>query len=182
MDGGFCFGSQHKDPVNILNLWFEESREGKRWSAGVHSRVQWFWHFFRNSICFMCFWFGLEIIRLVYKKKCCLKYWKVSILFYLLSFEKSSTAPYRGWKKNSSKLGVQGIKRSGILRWFKKCAEVLSLAKGKNFVTERLNFLGLGKFSKKLFFWEKIFGNFLEVKSSNKIETDQYFKKRFFIN
>ncbi len=32
------------------------------------SRVQWFWHFFRNSICFMCFWFGLEILRLVYKK------------------------------------------------------------------------------------------------------------------
>jgi hypothetical protein len=24
--------------------------------------------FFRNSICFMCFWFGLEILRLVYKK------------------------------------------------------------------------------------------------------------------
>ncbi len=24
--------------------------------------------FFRNSICFMCFWFGFEILRLVYKK------------------------------------------------------------------------------------------------------------------
>jgi hypothetical protein len=34
----------------------------------LQSRVQWFWHFFRNSICFMCFWFGLEILRLVYKK------------------------------------------------------------------------------------------------------------------
>ncbi len=31
-------------------------------------RVPWFWHFFRNSICFMCFSFGLEILRLVYKK------------------------------------------------------------------------------------------------------------------
>ncbi len=32
------------------------------------SRVQWFWQFFRNSICFMCFWFGLEILILVHKK------------------------------------------------------------------------------------------------------------------
>ncbi len=35
----------------------------------MYSRVQWFWHFFRNSICFMCFWFGLDILRLVYKKR-----------------------------------------------------------------------------------------------------------------
>jgi len=32
------------------------------------SRVQRFWHFFRNSICFMCFWFGLELLKLVYKR------------------------------------------------------------------------------------------------------------------
>jgi hypothetical protein len=87
----------------------------------------------------MCFWFGLEILRLVYKKVF-LKYWTVSILFDLLSFEKKSTAPYKSWKKISSKLAVQGIKRNGILRWFQKCGEVLSLAKGKKFVTEKLNF------------------------------------------
>ncbi len=34
--------------------------------ANTNTRVQWFWHFFRNSICFMWFWFGLEILRLVY--------------------------------------------------------------------------------------------------------------------
>ncbi len=33
----------------------------------TNSRVQWFWHFFINSIRFICFWFGLEILRLVYQ-------------------------------------------------------------------------------------------------------------------
>jgi hypothetical protein len=47
--------------------------------------------------------------------------------------------PYKKLQKISSKLGVQGIKRSGILRRFQKCAEVLSLAKGKTFFTEKLN-------------------------------------------
>ncbi len=87
--------------------------------------------FFWNSICLRCFWFGLEILRLVYKKRF-LKYWKVSIFFDILSSEK------RVERKISFKLGVQGIKRSGILRWFEKCAEVSSLAKGKNWKTEVL--------------------------------------------
>ncbi len=37
----------------------------------------------------MCFWFGLEILRLIIKKRL-LKYWTVPILFDLLSSEKSS--------------------------------------------------------------------------------------------
>jgi hypothetical protein len=65
----------------------------------------------------MCFWFGLEILRLVYKKVFFeIQYCTVSILFDLLYSEKSSDAPYKSFKKVSSKLGVQGIKRSGILR------------------------------------------------------------------
>ncbi len=78
----------------------------------------------------MCFWFGLELLRLIYKKVF-FELLNVSILFDLSSFEKNSTDPYKSWKNISSKLGVQGIKRSGILRWFQKCAEVSSLAKGK---------------------------------------------------
>jgi hypothetical protein len=31
-----------------------------------------------------------------------------------------------------------GIKRSGILRQFQKCAEVLSLTKGEKFFTDKL--------------------------------------------
>ncbi len=78
------------------------------------------------------------VFGLALKLKCFLKYWTVSILFDLLSFEKSSAAPYKSWKKISSKLAVQGIKRSGILRWFQKCGEVSSLAKGEKNFTEKL--------------------------------------------
>ncbi len=119
----------------------------------LYSRVQWFWNFVRNSICFMCFWFGLEILRLVYKNRF-LKYWMASILFDLLSSEKSSTAPHKSWKKISSKLGIQGIKRSGILHWFQKCEEVLCSAKGK-------------KIYRKTEFWRTFFAknHFSEKKS-----------------
>ncbi len=43
--------------------------------------------FFNNSIWLKCFWFGLEILRLVYKKHFW-KYWIVSILFDHLSSRK----------------------------------------------------------------------------------------------
>ncbi len=137
-------------------------------------RVQWFWHFFRNSICFMCFWFGLE--------------------------------------KKFFKIVRKGYQKSGILHWFKKCAEVLSLAKGKTVFYRKTYFSGT--FAKKRFsekksletswykrcahflnqpkiplllipfcaqFWGKKFSTLirdgaiiLEVKRSNKKETVQY--------
>jgi hypothetical protein len=49
----------------------------------------------------MCFWFGLEILRLVYKKAF-FKYLTVSILFDLLSSKKVAL-PLRRVLKNSSK-------------------------------------------------------------------------------
>ncbi len=49
----------------------------------LSSRVQWLWHFFRNSICFMCFWFGLEILRLVYKKAF---FWNIERFLSYLTF------------------------------------------------------------------------------------------------
>ena len=79
---------------------------------------------FPRSLCFMWFWFGLEILRLVYKKA----FFKILNGFYLIwpfNFQKNSTVPYKSWKKISSKLGAKGIKRSGILRWFQKCVELL---------------------------------------------------------
>ncbi len=111
----------------------------------------------------MCFWFDLEILRLVYKKA----FFEILNGFYLfdlLSSEKSS--PLQELKKVSSKLGIQGIKRSGILRWFKKCVEVSGLAKGEKNLYKKLNFEGLGKFSKKSFFWEKFFYTFLKNSAS----------------
>ncbi len=49
--------------------------------------------FFRSSLCFMYFWFGLEILRLVYKKTF-LKYCIVSILFDHLSSRNITTLKF----------------------------------------------------------------------------------------
>jgi hypothetical protein len=54
------------------------------------------------------------------------------ILFDLLS-SKKIVPPLIRVEKNFFKLGVQDIKRSGILHWFRKSAEVSSLAKRKIF-------------------------------------------------
>jgi hypothetical protein len=46
----------------------------------------------------MCFWFGLEILRLVYKKA----FFEILNAFYLIDLlfsEKSSAAPYKNGKK-----------------------------------------------------------------------------------
>ncbi len=116
----------------------------------------------------MCFWYGLEILKLVYKKAFFeMRYWTVSILFDLLSSEKSSAAPYKSWKKISSKFDVQSIKRSGILRWFKKCAEVSSLEKGKIFLQKTWIFRDLENFAKNCFseknLWELLDARVLHI-------------------
>jgi hypothetical protein len=61
-------------------------------------------------------------------------------------------------------LSAKGIKRSGILRRFQKCAEVLSLAKGEKNFTEDLIFQELRKFSKKEFFREKNLWELLDAR------------------
>ncbi len=82
----------------------------------------------------MCFCFGLEILRLVYKKA----FFKILYGFYLIwsfSLRKKWVAlPLIRVEKNffKSPHSANGTKRSGILHWFQKCAEVLSLAKGGN--------------------------------------------------
>jgi hypothetical protein len=98
------------------------------------SRVQWFWQFFRNSICFMCFWFGLEILI----KKCFLKYWTVSILFDLLSFEKSSVA-----------MPLMRVQKKFLRNW------VCRVSKEAEFCADFKNVFFVS------FFWEQIFENFL---------------------
>ncbi len=91
------------------------------------------WHFFRNSICFMCFRFGLEILRQVYKK-CFLKYGTVSILLDLLS-PKNLGLPlirvekkflqnwaYRVWNKKF-------LQKNWIFRDLENCAKIGFLRK-----------------------------------------------------
>jgi hypothetical protein len=164
---------------------------------------------FPRSLCFMWFWFGLEILRLVYKKafkKIIERF--LSYCIWAFNFQKNSTVPYNSWKKVSSKLGAKGIKRSGILRWFQKCVEFLRQEVPKYLFSEKQFFAKLSKslkiqfFCKNFFeisakfgfFWypvrpilKKFFSNYYKGRSyffrrSNKIETAQYFKKRFFIN
>ncbi len=106
----------------------------------MQNRVQWFWHLFRNSICFMCFWFGLEIQRLVYYKKSVFKYCTVSIFLDLLSSKKSSTAPYKSWKQFLQNSPERVPEEVEFCADFKN---VLSLAKGKKNFTEKLIFQAL---------------------------------------
>ncbi len=168
----------------------------------------------------MWFWFGLEILRLVYKKK----FFKIFNGFYLIwafNFKKTAPSLMRVEKKISSKLGAKGIKRSRILRWFQKCVELLRQEVPKDFFFRKTIFAQFSKSLKiqlcKIFspfakhrtsahFWNQpkiplllipcmpnfeeflfqiLYGVvllFSEDKRSNKIETIQYFKKRFFIN
>jgi hypothetical protein len=130
----------------------------------------------------MWFWFGLKI--LVYKKA-------FSILLYLFTSKKIATSLVRIEKKISSKLGAKGIKRSKILRWFQKCVNLLGQEFPKIFsqkngwkigfsVKNFFSFL-LTKDPLRNFFKTLIRGSatFSEDKRSNKMETIQYFKKRF---
>ncbi len=111
---------------------------------------------FPRSLCFMWFWFGLEILKLVYKKV----FFKILIGFYLIwafNFQKNSTVPNKSWKKISSKLGVQGIKRSGILRWFQICVELLRNEVPKDFFSEKQFFAKFSKSLKIQFFCKTFF-------------------------
>ncbi len=104
----------------------------------------------------MWFWLGLEILRLVYKKR----FFLILISFYLIwafNYQKHSTITYKSWKKISSKLGVQGIKRSGILRWFTKFVELLRQEVSKDFFSEKSFFWKIFQVPKNSVFLLKIF-------------------------
>jgi hypothetical protein len=64
---------------------------------------------FPRSLCFMWFWFGLEILRLLYKKVV-LKYWTTSILFDLLNSKKIALSLLRV-KKKFFKIGRKGYQK-----------------------------------------------------------------------
>jgi hypothetical protein len=145
-------------------------------------RFQWLWHFFINSICFMCFWFGLEILRLVYKK-CFLKYWTVSILFDLLSFDKSSTAPFF-LQKNWIFRGLENLAKNCFSE--KKSLGTSWRKSSTHFWNQRkipLLLIPCTPNLKEFFFSSnKRRCCFLEVKGSNKIKTEQYILKNAFLN
>jgi hypothetical protein len=64
-------------------------------------------------------------------------------------------------KKMSSKWVYRVSKEAELCADFKNVQKSWVWQKEKKIFTEKLNFFGLGKFCKNLFFREKIFGNFL---------------------
>jgi hypothetical protein len=78
-------------------FWTSETEGGGRQGGALESRVQWFWPFLINSLCFMCFWSGREI--LVEKKRF------FEILNGLTFFPPKKVESWK-LKKISSKLGV----------------------------------------------------------------------------
>ncbi len=88
--------------------------------------------------------------------------------FYLIwafNFQKNITVPNKSWKKISSKLAVQGIKKSGILRWFQKCVELLRQEVPKDLFSEKQFFAKFSK-SPKIKFFCKFFSPFAKLKTS----------------
>ncbi len=104
----------------------------------------------------MWFWFGLEILRLVYKKAC-LKILNGFYLIWAFNFQKNSTVPYKSWTFFFSKSSAKGIKRSGILRWFQNCVEFLCQEVPKDFFSWKQFFAKFSKYLKIHFFCEQIF-------------------------
>ncbi len=152
---------------------------------------------FLRSLCFVWFWFGLKILRLVYKKAF-FKTLNGSILFDFLTSKKIASSLIRVFKKYSSKLDAKGIERSWILLWFQKCVKLFHSRNSQRFFLRKTLFaISL----KNLIFCKNCFpffliqalctffksaqnsasvytlcGLFSEDKRSNKIETIQYFK------
>ncbi len=60
-------------------------------------------------------------------------------------------------KKISSKLSTKGIKRSGILRWFQKCVELLCQEVHKDLLSENCFFAQFSKSLKNQFFSKNFF-------------------------
>ena len=133
------------------------------------TRVQWFWHFFRNSICFLCFWFGLEILRLV-KKKCFLKYWSDWSYLTLHPSKKTLTRVEKKFLRNWA---CRVSKEAEFCTDSKMCRTLASRSSQRFFLRKPI-FCKIFQVPKNLLFSKD--------KRSNKIETVQYFKKHFFIN
>jgi hypothetical protein len=74
----------------------------KKYKTQGKKEVAWVWRNIKlkaNLICFMCFWFGLEILRLVYKKSV---FWNIEQFLSYFTFyppKKCSAAPFKSWKK-----------------------------------------------------------------------------------
>ncbi len=115
----------------------------------------------------MCFWFGLEILRQVYKK-CYLKYWMIStyITFYP---SKKVAPPLIGVEKKFLQNWACRVSKEGEFALISKMCRSLEFGKREKNFYRKTEFFGTWKIShkivflrknlcKKLFFWEKSLG------------------------
>ncbi len=87
---------------------------------------------FPRSLCFMWFWFGLEIIRLVYKKA----FFKILISFYLIwafNFQTNSTVPF-------FEIGRVGFQKKRNFVLISKMCRNLALRSSQRFVLRKMIF------------------------------------------
>ncbi len=116
--------------------------------------------FLENSICFMCFWFGLEILRLVYLKSV---FWNIERFLSYWTFyppKKVALPLIKCWKKFLQNWANRVSKEVEFGTDFKNVHKSRVWQKEK-FVYRKTDFLSTWKFCKQVFLWEKIFGNFL---------------------
>ncbi len=104
----------------------------------------------------MCFWYGLEILRIVYKKR----FWNIERFLSYLTFYPPKKVRVEKIFFKIWRLASRVSKEAEFCVNLKNVQKSWVWQKGKNF-TQKQNFYWLGKFSKELFFWEKILGNFL---------------------
>ena len=94
---------------------------------------------FPRSLCFVWFWFNLEILRLVYKKA----FFKILIGFYLiwtLNFQKNSTIPYKSWKKNFFEIGRAGYQKKRNFALIAKMCRTLASRSSQRFFLRKTIF------------------------------------------
>ena len=137
----------------------------------------------------MCFWFGLEILRLIYKKSV---FWNIEWFLSYLTFypSKKVAPPLIGVEKKFLQNWACRVSKEGEFALISKMCRSLEFGKK---IYRKTNLLGTFwnrrkialllisfAYKKKISTLKRGGTTFLEDKRSNKIETDQYFKKRFF--
>ena len=105
----------------------------------------------------MWFWFGLEILRLVYKKA----FFKILNGFYLIwpfNSKKNSTIPYKSWKKFLQSCTQKVSKEAEFCADFKNVQKSRVWQEGKLFFLNWI-FRDLENFAKNHFSEKKSLGN-----------------------
>ncbi len=163
--------------ISACSVWPEEKDQEGRPLAPVapllygkcpmHNRVQWFWHFFRNPICFMCFWFGLEILRLVYKKRV---FWNIEWFLSYLTFyppKKVILSLMRAEKKILQNWAYRVSKEAEFCADFKTVQKSRVWQKEKKFFQKKWIFKDLENLAKNHFSEKKSLGTSWRKSSSH---------------